>query len=43
MDHKIMDILLKLVEMHVLNINISHYKMEMDKQDGVVVIMIYLM
>jgi len=29
--------------MHVNNINISHYKMEMDKQDGVVVIMIYIM
>jgi len=40
---KIMDTLLKLVKMHVTNINISHYKMVMDRLVGVVVIMNYLM
>jgi len=39
----IMDIMLNHVKQHVYNINILLYKMEMDKLDGVVVIMNYLM
>jgi len=39
MVHNNMDILLIVVLIHVNNINISHYKMEMDKLVGVVVIM----
>jgi len=43
MVHNNMDIQLIHVIMLVNNINILHYKMEMDKLDGVVVKMIYLM
>jgi len=41
--HRNMVILLKHVKIHAINLNISLYKMEMDKQDGVVVMMTLLM
>jgi len=42
MDHKNMDIQFKPVKKHVLNILILLYKMVMDRQDGVLVIMNYV-
>jgi len=43
MAQEIMDLLLKVVWTHADNINISHYKMVMDKLDNVSVRMIYHM
>jgi len=40
MVQKVMVLINNLVNKHVLNILYSHYKMEMDKQDNVSVIMI---